>query len=183
MSKSSVERRLTTVFAADMVTYSRLIDIDEEGTLLVLNLLLDQVIKPSIREHQGRIVKQMGDGILAEFASVLNAVQCAVEIQRAIAGGQFRPGDALVDLQDQRRPGTVSVFLSPVFEGHTAGIPPGSTCVGVAYTSRDAEIAAGKITGLSVLVTRIVDGMGIANAIVLRAQAILLPIRALVFSG
>ncbi len=61
------------------------------------------------------------------------------------------------------------------------GIPLGSSCVGVAYSNRTAEIEAGKITGFSALVARVVDGMGIANAIILRAQAILLPVRTLVF--
>lgn len=68
-----------------MVGYSRLMDLDEEGTLRVLNLLLDRVIKPSIAEHQGRIVKQTGDGLLAEFGSVLQAVQCAIDIQRNLS--------------------------------------------------------------------------------------------------
>ena len=101
--------------------------------------------------------------------------------QQAIATGQFRPGDTLVDLQDRRRPGTVTVFLEPVYKGHTDGITPGSSCLGVAYTSRAVELEAGEITGLRAFVARIVDGMGIANALVMRAQAILLPVKALVF--
>jgi formylglycine-generating enzyme required for sulfatase activity/class 3 adenylate cyclase len=85
LSERAIERRLAAVFLADMVGYSRLMDLDEEGTLRVLNLLLDRVIKPSIAEHQGRIVKQTGDGILAEFGSVLQAVQCAIDIQRNLS--------------------------------------------------------------------------------------------------
>ena len=104
------------------------------------------------------------------------------EIQGAIAAGQFRPGDALLDQQDRARPGTVTTFLSPVFPDHLTDLPLGSACVGVAYTSRAQNIEAGEITGMSALIARIVDGMGIANAIVLRAQAILLPVKALVFS-
>ena len=104
------------------------------------------------------------------------------EIQGAISTGQLRPSDQLIDLQDRARPGTIMVVLEPVFADHADTIPPGSTCVGVAYTSRAAEIEAGEITGFSALVAMIVDGMGIANAIVIRVQALILPIRVLVFS-
>lgn len=74
------------------------------------------------------------------------------------------------------------VVMEPVFPSHADAIPPGSTCVGAAYTSRAAEIEAGEITGFDAVVATIVDGMGIANAIVIRGQALLLPIRILVFS-
>ncbi len=104
------------------------------------------------------------------------------EIQGAISTGQLRPADQLIDLQDRARPGTIMVVMEPVFAGHADTIPPGSRCVGVAYTSRAAAIEAGKITGFSAFIATLVDGMGIANAIVIRAQALMLPIRALVFS-
>lgn len=103
------------------------------------------------------------------------------ELQGVIAAGQFRPGDVLLDQQDRRRAGTMTVFLAPIFPKHLAGVPLGSSCVGVAYSNRAKEIEAGEITGFSALVARLVDGMGIANAIVLRAQAVLLPVKALVF--
>ncbi len=103
------------------------------------------------------------------------------ELQGVIAAGQFRPGDVLLDQQDRSRPGTVTVFLAPIFPEHLIDVPLGSSCVGVAYTSRAQQIEAGEITGFSAFVARLVDGMGIANAIVLRGQAILLPVKALVF--
>jgi multidrug resistance efflux pump len=103
------------------------------------------------------------------------------EIQGAISSGQLRPTDQLIDLQDRVRPGTVMAVMEPVFEGHADAVPPGSTCLGVAYTSRAAAIEAGEIDGFSAFVATLVDGMGIANAIVIRAQALLLPIRVLVF--
>jgi TolB-like protein/cytochrome c-type biogenesis protein CcmH/NrfG len=80
-----VERRLAAIFAADMVGFSRLMEADEAGTLSRLKALRDGLIDPKIDEHGGRIVKTTGDGMLVEFASVVGAVQCAVEIQRAIA--------------------------------------------------------------------------------------------------
>ncbi len=104
------------------------------------------------------------------------------EVQGAIAGGQLRPTDQLIDIQDRQRPGTILVVMEPIFEGHADAVPPGSRCAAVAYTSRAAEREAGEITGFNALVTSIVDGMGIANAIVIRGQALLLPIRVLVFS-
>ncbi len=105
------------------------------------------------------------------------------ELQGAIAAGQFRPGDALLDLQDRVRPGTVTAFLAPLYRDQVADIPLGSACVGVAYSNRSEQIANGEISGFSAFITRIVDGMGIANALVIRGQAILLPVKVLVFSG
>ena len=104
------------------------------------------------------------------------------EIQAAITTGQLRPSDQLIDLQDRVRPGTVMVEMVPVFAAHADAIPPGSTCVGVANTSREAARESGEITGFEAFVSAIVDSMGIANAIVIRGQALLLPIRVLVFS-
>lgn len=103
------------------------------------------------------------------------------EVQGTIAGGQLRPTDQLIDLQDRQRPGTVLTVMEPIYEGHADLIPPGSRCAGVAYTSRAVEREAGEITGTNALVTATVDGMGIANALVIRIQALLLPIRVLVF--
>jgi adenylate cyclase len=78
-------RRLAAILAADVAGYSRLMRSDEAGTLKVLKDHLDAVIAPKIAEHDGRIVKLMGDGVLAEFASVLKAVHCALEIQTLLA--------------------------------------------------------------------------------------------------
>jgi adenylate cyclase len=80
-----VERRLAAVFAADVAGYSRLIGADEEGTLSRLKALRAKVIDPKIAEHHGRIVKTTGDGLLVEFASVVDALRCAAEIQAAMA--------------------------------------------------------------------------------------------------
>jgi class 3 adenylate cyclase len=82
--REPVERRLAAILAADVVAYSRLMGADEEGTLERLKGIRRQLIDPKIREHRGRIVKTTGDGILAEFPSVVDAVRCAVELQRAM---------------------------------------------------------------------------------------------------
>jgi adenylate cyclase len=78
-------RRLAAILAADVAGYSRLMGEDEEGTHERLKAHLRELVNPKINEHRGRIVKNTGDGFLAEFASVVDAVRCAVEIQRAMA--------------------------------------------------------------------------------------------------
>jgi adenylate cyclase len=80
-----VERRLTAILAADIAGYSRLMGEDEEGTLAQLRAHRHSVVDPKIAEHRGRIVKTTGDGLLVEFASVVEAVRCAVDIQRGMA--------------------------------------------------------------------------------------------------
>ena len=79
-----MERRLAAILAADVVGYSRLIRADEEGTIAALQALRADLIDPKIAEHHGRIVKLMGDGMLVEFASVVDAVHAAVETQQAV---------------------------------------------------------------------------------------------------
>jgi adenylate cyclase len=77
-------RRLTAILAADVAGYSRLMGADEEGTHERVRAHLTQLIEPKIREHKGRIVKNTGDGVLAEFPSVVDAVRCAAEVQRGM---------------------------------------------------------------------------------------------------
>ena len=85
MATERVERRLAAILAADVVGYSRLIGADEEGTLARLRALRRELANPQIAAHKGRIVKTTGDGLLVEFASVVDALRCAVELQRAMA--------------------------------------------------------------------------------------------------
>jgi len=82
--KQPVQRRLAAILAADVAGYSRLMGSDEEGTLERLKTHRRELIDPKIREHRGRIVKTTGDGMLAEFPSVVDAMRCAVEIQRGM---------------------------------------------------------------------------------------------------
>jgi adenylate cyclase len=82
MVQPRVERKLVSVVVADVVGYSHLMELDEEGTHARLNAFQRDLLKPKISEHHGRIIKDTGDGALLEFASVVDAVRCAVEIQR-----------------------------------------------------------------------------------------------------
>ena len=77
-------RRLTAILAADVAGYSRLMGVDEEGTLERLKALRRELVDPKIAEHHGRLVKTTGDGLLVEFPSVVDAVRCAVEVQHAM---------------------------------------------------------------------------------------------------
>lgn len=85
MAENSVQRRLAAILAADVVGYSRLVGLDEDGTLAAVRTLRTEVIEPKIAEHQGRLFKTTGDGFLAEFASVVNAVACAVAVQQTMS--------------------------------------------------------------------------------------------------
>ena len=85
MTAKYVGRRLAVIFVADVAGFSQLVGRDEDGTLQRLQHLRNDVADPIIRARSGRIIKSLGDGILAEFASVAEAVQAATEIQRAIA--------------------------------------------------------------------------------------------------
>src|SRR5215472_13753600 len=78
-------RRLAAILAADVAGYSRLMGEDEDGTLAALKAIRRELVDPKIREHHGRIVKTTGDGLLAEFASVVDALRCAVEVQALTA--------------------------------------------------------------------------------------------------
>src|SRR3974390_1024382 len=96
MATTTATRRLAAILAADVVGYSRLMGADEEGTHERFKAHLVELLDPKIREHRGRIVKTTGDSVVAGFASVVDAVRCAGEIQRAMA-------DRDLDLPEERR--------------------------------------------------------------------------------
>jgi len=106
-----------------------------------------------------------------------------VGVQDAIAAGQFRGGEQLVDPQQVRRPGTILVYLEPLYEGGLSGVTPGSSCIANAYTSNHDRIASGEVGAVRGLVLHAVDAVGVVHAAILRIQALVLPIQLLVFSG
>jgi class 3 adenylate cyclase len=97
-----LERRLTAIFAADVVGYSRLMGEDEAGTLERLKSLRKELVQPNIKKRKGRIVKLIGDGLLAEFPSVVEAVECAADIQQAMTGREAEVADEEVVLRRSR---------------------------------------------------------------------------------
>ena len=86
-------RRLAAILAADVAGYSRLMEADEEGTHERLRAHFEQLVDPKIKEHRGRIVKNTGDGLLAEFGSVVDAVRCAAEVQSGMINREPRVSD------------------------------------------------------------------------------------------
>ena len=85
MAEKRAQRRLAAILAADVVGYSGMMREDETGTLAQLKTLLKEVFDPRTAEHSGRIVKTTGDGVLVEFASAVDATECAIKVQRALA--------------------------------------------------------------------------------------------------
>ena len=137
MATERVQRRLAAILAVDMVGYSRLMGADEEGTIARQKVLRSELIDPEIATHGGRIVKTMGDGLLVEFPSVVDAVQCAVAVQEGLSERetdvseerriQYRIGinlgDIVIDGDDILGDG---VNVAARLEGLAA---PGSICI------------------------------------------------------
>jgi len=110
------ERRLAAVLAADVAGYSRLMGIDEEGTHARLRAHFRELVNPKIKEHRGRIVKNTGDGMLAEFPSVVEAVRCAVEIQQRMAERNATiPAEKRIEFRAGINLGDVIVESSDIF--------------------------------------------------------------------
>src|SRR5712672_1420603 len=132
-----IERKLAAILAADVAGYSRLMGADEEGTLARLKACRRELMDPEIAEHRGRVVKTTGDGILIEFSSVVDAVRCAMDVQRGMAERnanvtdeqriEFRVGinlgDIMIDAEDVHGDGVnIAARLKSIAE-------PGGICI------------------------------------------------------
>ncbi len=152
MAPESEERRLAAILVADMVGYSRLMEADERGTIARQKAYRKELIDPTIAAHNGRIVKTTGDGLLVEFGSVVDAVACAVEIQRAMGEReaevpeerriQYRVGinlgDIVIDEDDIYGDGVnIAARLQELTE------PGGISVSGTAYEHLKAKVAVG----------------------------------------
>jgi len=145
----SQTRRLAAILAADVAGYSRLMGADEEGTLERLKALRRVLLDPKIVEHHGRIVKTTGDGMLVEFVSVVDAVRCAVEVQREMAArNASMPADTRIELRIGINMGDIVVEDGDIFGDGVnvaarleALAEPGGICV----AARVQEDAAGKL--------------------------------------
>ena len=144
-----VERRLAAILAADVAGYSRLIGADEEGTLGRLKALRAEVIDPKIAGHRGRIVKTTGDGLLVEFASAVDALRCAAELQAALAESNAAlPPDHRIEFRIGINVGDIVVEDGDIFgdgvnvAARLEGLAePGGICV----SARVQEDAAGRL--------------------------------------
>src|SRR5438132_6346359 len=147
--QARVERRLAAILAADIASYSRLIEADEEGTLGRFKALRTEIIDPTISGHHGRIVKTSGDGLLVEFGSVVDALRCAAEMQAALAESNAPiPAEHRIDLRIGINVGDIVVEDRDIF-GDGVNIAarlealaePGGICV----SARVQEDAAGRL--------------------------------------
>lgn len=105
------------------------------------------------------------------------------EVQAVIASGQLRPTDQLVDVQNLARPGTLTAFLEPLYPNGLDGIPPGSNCIANAYTSNHDRLASPDVGALERFWLHMIDTVGLVHAMILRLQALLLPVQTLVLGG
>lgn len=105
------------------------------------------------------------------------------QVQDVIAAGQLRPTDQLIDVRQIAQGGTLTVFLEPLYPGQLAGIPPGSSCIANAYTNNHEALAAKDIGTAKWLFLHVVDTVAIVHAMILRIQALLLPVQTLVLGG
>jgi adenylate cyclase len=134
---SRLERRLAAILAADVAGYSRLMSADEEGTHFRLLAYRRDVIAPKVREHRGRIVKHTGDGALVEFGSVVDAVRCALDVQRIIrARNAGLPPDRRIEFRIGVNLGDVIVAPDDIYghgvnvASHLEGLAaPGGICI------------------------------------------------------
>ena len=145
--------------------------------------------RKSLQAGFGQIEAQiMKVGMIAEATCVSKPwtiiPMVVTDVQDFIAAGQFRGGEQLVDPQQVVRPGTILVFLEPLYEGGLDGVTPGSSCIANAYSSNHDLIASSKdMSATRRFVLHAVDAVGIVHAMILRIQALVLPIKTLVFSG
>ncbi len=148
MAEARVERRLAAILAADVVSYSRLMGIDEEGTLNQLRSIRAELIDPKITEHRGRIVKTTGDGLLVEFGSVVDGLRCATEWQCGMAERNAGTPDDRIEFRIGINVGDVVVEDGDIFgdgvnvAARLEGLAePGGICV----SARVQEDAAGRL--------------------------------------
>jgi multidrug resistance efflux pump len=126
-------------------------------------------------------------GMIAEATCAAKPVtiipMVVTEVQDYIAAGQVKPTDLLIDAQQASKPGTLTVFLEPLYEGGLSGIPPGSLCIANAYTNNHDLLADKNISTGRWLFLHVVDTVALVHALILRLQALVLPLQTLVFSG
>jgi multidrug resistance efflux pump len=142
----------------------------------------------SLQAGFGQIEAQvMKTGMVAEAACISKPwtiiPMVVTGVQDYIAAGQFRGGEQLIDVQNTARPGTILVFLEPLYQGGLEGVTAGSSCIVNAYTSNHELISSGKLGAAQRFGLHAIDAVGLVHAMLLRIQALLLPIKTLVMSG
>ncbi|MGY8666627.1 HlyD family secretion protein [Bradyrhizobium sp. UFLA05-109] len=171
-----------------------------EQFLIRVGDVVNQLMRPAgvlIPEGAGRKVLQAGfgqieagvmkEGMVAEATCISRPwviiPMVVTTVQDYIAAGQFQAGQQLLEAQNGPKPGTILVFLEPLYKGGLEGVTPGSSCLVNAYTSNHEEISAKDTSTGRAIALHVVDGVGLVHALLLRIQALLLPIKTLVLSG
>lgn len=199
--KASAEAALAQAQVELDKTYVRAgVDGRVEQFLVRTGDVVNQLMRPAgvlIPDGAGRNVLQAGfgqieaqvmkPGMVAEATCISRPwviiPLVVTNVQDFIAAGQFRTGEQLIELQSLRQPGTVLTFLEPLYKGGLEGVTPGSSCIVNAYTSNHDVIADPKTGALKGFALHAVDATGLVHALLLRIQALLLPIKTLVLSG
>lgn len=126
-------------------------------------------------------------GTLAEVACLSRPFEVipmvVTRVQPVVAAGQLRPTDNLLDAQQRARPGTLTVVMEPLYNDGMEGVMPGSKCIANAYTNNHALLESGEVRGLDALFYHAVDAVGVVHAIIIRIQALVMPVQMLVFGG
>jgi len=175
-----------------------------DGTLEQFTLREGDIVNPLMRPAGVLIPKEAGRrGLWAGFGQIeagvmkvgmVGEVTCiarplaiipmvVTEVQDVIATGQLRATDVLVDPLQTSRPGTIGVFLEPLYQGGFENIPPGSHCIANAYTNNHDVLAQGNLGTARSVFLHVIDTVGVVHAMILRIQALLLPIQTLVLGG
>jgi len=198
--KASAEAALRE---AEVALKKTLVVAGTDGILQQFALRPGDVVNPMLRPAGILVPERKVTALLAGFGQIesqvmkigmIGEVTCialpwqiipvvVTEVQNVIAGGQVRPTDTLVDVQQLAKPGTITVILEPLYRGQLDGLPQGGSCIANAYTNshealQDPEIGALKRFGLHAI-----DTVGLVHAMILRIQALLLPLQVLVFGG
>jgi multidrug resistance efflux pump len=151
-------------------------------------LVAHSAFRPSLQAGFGQIEGQvMRPGMLAEATCISQPwtiiPMVVTRVQDFIAAGQFRAGEQLIDPGQVTRPGTILAILEPLYEGGLDGVTPGSSCIANAYTSNHELLASKDIGAFQRFGLHAIDAVGLVHAMLLRIQALLLPVKVLVFSG
>jgi multidrug resistance efflux pump len=199
--KASAEAALAQAQAdLDKTVISAGIDGRVEQFLLRVGDIVTPIMRPAgvlIPREAGRSVLQAGfsqieaqilrPGMVAEVTCISKPwtviPMVVTSVQDYIAAGQVRGGEQLIDAQQAGRPGTLLTFLEPLFPGGLDGVTPGSSCIANAYSSNHDEIIAKNTGTTRRIVLHAVDAVGLVHAMLLRIQALILPIQTLVFGG
>jgi multidrug resistance efflux pump len=175
-----------------------------DGKLEQFTLRKGDVVNPMLRPAGMLIPTEAGRyGLIAGFSQLeaqvmkrgmVGEVTCiskpltiipmvVTEVQDLIAAGQVQASDRLIDAQQVVKPGTITVYMEPLYEGGFDGVPPGSSCIANAYTSNHDRLDEEELGTLTWLYLHGIDAVGVVHALILRIQALLMPVQTLVLSG